>query len=395
MRKFLEWFLNFKVVLSLYILLAVSASLQSYFSGNKIIVTGEKIEYTKFNNYIIFKNSFSHLIENKDLYKPYSEEHWDLYKYTPTFALFFGFFHLFPDWFGLIVWNLLNALVLFFAIWFLPRLSERQKLIALLICTVELLTSLQNEQSNGLTAGLIILGFGFIERKQYWFSTLMMMLSVYIKLFGIVGFIIYIFYPNKWKTILASATWALILFALPLIVSVWDQYVFQLQSFITMLSSDHSMSYGLSVMGWLNSWFGLELNKIYTLLTGTVILLLPLFRVRMVESFSFRIFYLSSILIWLVIFNHKAESPTFIIAMAGIAIWHVSRITPLVFEQILIALAIIFTSLSPADIFPPYIRNNYFVPLMIKVVVPLIVWIVINFELWLLNRNASQELFRR
>ena len=45
------------------------------------------ITYTHYNNYIIFKQSYFHLIENKDLYTLYPNEHWDYYKYSPTFSL--------------------------------------------------------------------------------------------------------------------------------------------------------------------------------------------------------------------------------------------------------------------------------------------------------------------
>jgi hypothetical protein len=40
-----------------------------------------------YNNYIIFKQSFTHLYNHQDLYGAYSSEYWDLYKYTPTFAV--------------------------------------------------------------------------------------------------------------------------------------------------------------------------------------------------------------------------------------------------------------------------------------------------------------------
>lgn len=43
----------------------------------------------KYNNYVIFKMSFPHLVNNEDLYIVQPEEHWDLYKYTPTFAVLF------------------------------------------------------------------------------------------------------------------------------------------------------------------------------------------------------------------------------------------------------------------------------------------------------------------
>jgi len=47
--------------------------------------------YSHYNNYIIFKQSFYHLIAQKDLYIHYPQEQYDLFKYPPTFALLFVF----------------------------------------------------------------------------------------------------------------------------------------------------------------------------------------------------------------------------------------------------------------------------------------------------------------
>src|SRR4051812_12311034 len=73
------------------------------------------IGYTRYNNYLIFKQSFFHLIENHDLYKLYLREHHDYYKYSPAFSLLMFPFAYLPDPLGLFAWNLLNTLILFFA----------------------------------------------------------------------------------------------------------------------------------------------------------------------------------------------------------------------------------------------------------------------------------------
>ena len=47
-------------------------------------------------------------------------------------------------------------------------------------------------------------------------------------------------------------------------------------------------------------------------------------KVRRWGDADFRLRFLCSLLVFLVIFNHRSESPSFVIAMAGIAIWFVS-----------------------------------------------------------------------
>jgi len=72
----------------LYSLLALSCGTQAILSKPKYY-NGAKREYNQYNNYTIFEKSFYHLKDHQDLYKLYPDEQWDLYKYTPTFSVFF------------------------------------------------------------------------------------------------------------------------------------------------------------------------------------------------------------------------------------------------------------------------------------------------------------------
>ena len=361
-----------KTITILYILFALAAGVQSYFSPPKQFAEGDRY-YTCYNNYVIFKNSSVHLSEGKDMYVPYPVEQGDLYKYTPTFALFFQAFGVWPDLVGLCLWDLLNALILLFAVYRLPWFSVREKNIMLLLMLPELMTSLQNEQSNGLIAGLLILAFGFMERGRLLAAALAIMASAFIKLFGIVGLSLFIFYPQRWKSTLYSVLAALILASAPLMITSYTAYLEQLRSFVRMLGEDHSASYGFSVMGWLHSWFGVDGGKNIVLLAGMVLFLVPLIRFKNYGDHIFRLLHLTSILIWIVIFNHKAESPTFIIAMAGISIWYVTM--PKTFlNHVLLALAVVFTSLSPTDLFPAWLRHNVVIPYTLKAVPCIIIW---------------------
>ena len=82
--KKLNIFTDFRFVTGLYLLVAIAVSLQKYFLGEE-----------HYGNYLIFKNSFLHLIRSQDLYVLYPELKIDLFKYSPTFALLFFSFCLF------------------------------------------------------------------------------------------------------------------------------------------------------------------------------------------------------------------------------------------------------------------------------------------------------------
>jgi hypothetical protein len=380
---------NYKIITIIFLLLAIAASIQAVLLDSKTFKDGGS-KYTQYNNYKIFEYSFYHLKDGKDLYLNYLSEHYDLFKYTPTFAMFFGFFTLFPDWLGLSLWNMLNAIVFVLSIYYLPKLNDYQKGLILVICLIEMITSLQNSQSNVLIAGLIILAFGLLEKDRYLWASFMIVSAVFIKLFGLVAFSLFLFYPKKWKLAVYTAFWTLILFLLPLLYIGIDQYKFLLKSYLQMLTSDHTASYGYSAMGWLHAWFGIEMNKNFIVAIGVVLFMLPFLRFKQFSNYTFRLLALCSVLIWVVIFNHKAESPTFILAMAGVSIWFViSKKNYL--NVMLFTLAFILTSLSPTDIFPTYLHEEYVRPFMLKVFPIILIWLKITYDMLVLKDDKITD----
>ena len=380
---------NRKIIITVYIIVALASSIQSLI-GKKTFYEGG-VEYNGYNNYTIFEKSFEHLKKNQDLYTLYPKEHWDLYKYTPTFSVFFAGFNLLPDWLGLSLWNLLNALILLVAIYYLPRLSYCHKGLILLIILIELTTSMQSEQSNALIAGLIVLSFGLIERDKSFLATLCIVFSMFIKLFGIVGFVIFLFYPKKWKSVLYALFWCGVLFLLPLFFVHFEEYMKLLKSYLLLLTEDHNTSYGYSVMGWINSWFSIEINKNLIVAIGIIIFLLPIYKLKLYKEFIYKYLIVCSILIWIVIFNHKAESPTFILAMTGVALWFVQS-EKNTLNITLFTSAFIFTSLSPTDLFPSFIRNEFVKPYVLKALPCILIWIKLIYDLVRLRKeNITQN----
>ena len=370
---------NYKVFLVLFIFIGVVSSIQHLTSGTSV---HDKLglSYNHYNNYSIFKYSFQHLIEYKDLYIMHINDHFDLYKYTPTFSVFFGIFAVFPDWIGLNLWNIFNALILLVAIYYLPKFNSYQKGLILIIILLELITSIQNTQSNALIAALFVYAFGFLERRKYLLATLFITFSVFIKLFGIVGFALFILYPKKWKLALYSIFWLIMLSLVPLLFINVEQYKLLIYSYVDMLKNDHTDSYGYSVMGWLYTWFSLEFNKYIVVVIGAILFLLPMINISNYKYYSFRILALASILIWVVIFNHKAESPTFILAMTGGAIWFIISNKNLL-NNILFWIALVLTSLSPTDLFPSIIREEIVIPFVLKGVPCILIWCKIIFDM--------------
>lgn len=375
-KKLKKFSLNPKTILIVYILLAIGAGIHSYLIGPQMFA-GRL--YTHYNNYMTFKHSFIHLIQNKDLYIEYPDEHWDLYKYSPTFALFMAPFYYLPNLLGLILWDLINSMILYIAIKSL-QIDERTKSLILWFIAIELLTSIQNEQSNGLVAGLLILAFAMFEKDKPFLATLFISISAYVKIFGILGFILILFYPKKFKAISYSIFWMIIFALLPLVVISPSQLKFLYIRWFELLRWDYSESAGLSVMGWLISWFKLNPPKNLVVIIGAVIFLIPLLNFKSYENFIFRLTFLASILIWVVIFNHKAESPTYVIAISGVAIWYFAQKRKIENLALLI-FAFIFTSLSPTDLFPKFLRDSLVIPYVLKAVPCIFIWFKLSYDL--------------
>jgi hypothetical protein len=357
-----------------YLLITIIATTQGLTAGPKVYVPGGRA-YIDYNNFRIFKFSFYHLIHNRDIYQLFPNDHWDLYKYSPAFALCFGFLSWMPDIIGLFLWNVINSFCLFAGIRLLPDLSDEKKSFILLFCLLEMLLSIQNTQSNGLMAGLIVLAFAFAERRNYLLSTLCIVFSFYIKIYGALAFVMYLFYPGKLRLIGWSLFWMAFFALIPLVVVSGPQLLFLYNSWWHLLIDDRSASTGVSVMGIMVSWFHLPGAKNWVTLIGIGLFLLPLIHIGRYKDLSFRYLYLASMLIWMVIFNHKAESPTYIIVMAGIGIWYWSQQPASMTDRVLLILSFLLITMSVSDLVPAPVRNGFIRPYGIKGVMAIVVWV--------------------
>ena len=368
---------NPQFVFTLYVGVAIIGTLSKYLLEVNVI---NGIEYPRYNNFLIFKHSFNNLIAGKDLYIHHPELFRDLFKYSPTFALLMAPFAILPDLIGLLCWNLLNSLTLYFAISRLPLEGQNSRVYFHWFILIELTTSIQNFQSNALIAGLLIFAFCYLERRNVLLGSLCIILTVYIKLFGAVALILWLFYPEKGKFAAYSILWTMVLFLLPLIVVTPEQFMYLYQSWMNLLVNDYSSFFSLSIMGWLESWFQIKWPRIAVIATGGIVLVMPLIRRGAYGDRQFRLLFLASLMLWMIVFNHKAESPTFIIAMCGIGVWYFAQENRPV-HLILLLLAFFFTSLSVTDIVPKYIQDNFFDPYRIKGVPSIVIWFWCQYQL--------------
>ena len=289
--------------------------------------------YSHYNNYIIFKQSFFHLIARQDLYIHYPLEQYDLFKYPPTFALLFAPFSMLPDYLGYSVWTALNLLLPVFAIYKLQGVSSRVKAAMSALLLLEGFTSALNSQSNGLMLGLLLFAFVALQNGKISQAVLFIWLTAFIKLFGVLFFAMLLVFPGAFrKSLVRIPLIFVVLYLLPLPILGWDGLQKQYASMFNLLAHDHGYFVKYSVMGWLKQWFGLKPNKNLVLMLGLGMQCIPLlilivkqklWRNGSLERLNpdslerWQFLFAASWLLWMVIFNHMAESATYVIAVGG------------------------------------------------------------------------------
>ena len=107
-------------------------------------------------NFLLFRASFYRLIGGTSLYHPPPDQMTG-FLYSPTFALLFAPFAIWPVPLGLLFWNVVNTAALYSGLTRL--LSPAAARVALMIVFLDCVRSLQNSQSNALVTGLVLAAF--------------------------------------------------------------------------------------------------------------------------------------------------------------------------------------------------------------------------------------------
>jgi len=352
----------------------------------------------KIGNYYVYQNVFWHSLHGANLYSFYPNENLGSYLYGPLFSIIIAPFALLPDSTGALVWCLFNAYILFLAIRKLP-VSYKNQNIVLLFSAVEMMTSIQNMQINCLIASLIIFSFIFVHKGSDTWGTLCTVIGFLIKLYGIVGLVFFLFSKNKKQFIISFFCWLLILFLLPMLISS-PSFIFQsyIDWFHTLIVKNDvnklSDMQNISVMGMLGHiFYSQNLNRVIIFIAA-LLYLLPLLRIQQLKNLVFQLSYVSFALIGVVIFSSSAESPTYIIAVAGVGLWFVLQNPKRLPVILLLIFILIVTSLSSTDLFPKNLRLNFIQHYKLKALPCFLVWLLLVFQLLtkdFRNRRIANE----
>ena len=362
-----------RLVLALYVASAALVTVQQAILGHS-------------NNLSIFRSASLNLFAGRDLYAAHPEQHFDFYKYSPTFALLFAPLAYLPFALAFLCWSLLNGLLLWYA---LDRLlPEREATVALALLYLEVLLALQYGQSNALVAALMILAFVAFEGRRQVGAAVSITAGAAVKLFPLAALSLAVFHPRRLRFAAVFIAVFAAAFALPLVAIPLGDLLAQYRSWHAIEAKD-ALRRGYSLMHYTRAWFGVDWPNWPQQAAGTALLLLPLgLRPKRWASSAFRRLFLCSLLVYSVLFNHASESPSFVVAYAGIVIWYVSAPSSRLRTAIM-ALTLLVMVVHDVDVVPRWVKYEIFVPYRVKGIPCLVAWFVMQWELLAAPRHTG------
>ena len=86
---------------------------------------------------------------------------------------------------------------------------------------------------------------------------------------------------------------------------------------------------------------------------------------------------------------HASESPSFVVAYAGIVIWYVSS-PPSRMRTAVMALTLLVMVVHDVDVVPRWVKSDLLVPYRIKGIPCLVAWFVMQWELLVTARSTAR-----
>jgi hypothetical protein len=257
---------------------------------------------------------------------------------------------------------------------------------------LEILRAMQNAQSNALVAGLMVFAFLALERRNAWRAAVAIVAGASVKIFPLAALSFAIPRRRVWRTGVAAVVAGAVSLLLPLVVISPTALAAQYRSWRAVESSDAQQRW-FSVMELLHRWAGATWPNWPVQLAGTLLLLAPLaLRRERWEEHRFRLLYLCSVLIYVVLFNHQAERASYVIAFTGIAIWFAAE-PRATWRTALFALAFVTITLM-STLIPGSPKSP--TAMLYRLAGPsLLIWIAIQVELWRSTNDVSRAQSRQ
>ena len=331
------------------------------------LITLKEATRLSYNNFQIFSNGS---LDFWNGINPYSD--WnhlsilgkplDLFLYGPLFSVLFTPFALLPGWLGVFCWNIFTYTLFFFSVFTLPdKFSFVKKKFIFFFTVLLLFATLLSVQFNPIVAALFLFSFTLLEKKLGFWAVLLILISGFIKVYGIFQLAMLLFYPRFWKNVMYCFLIGIVLLLLPLIHIPVNELVAYYQSWIVtvMKHSDALRFYSIYRPICLFSKSIEPFIGFISIGVLVVILIFTLLKLKLFkESLAYRAQFLGIIMSWAILFGLSSERHTYVIAMVGYAIWYLN-IIPTRLDKVLLWLNFILLAVLPIDIICPWAISNF------------------------------------
>lgn len=340
--------------------------------------------------YHIYKSVFWNTIDQLSLYEFYDYLFGDCNHYGPVFAYVIAPFALLPDTWGMLLWECFLVAVFYIGVRYMP-LERWQKVFMFWFCAHEVLTPLFVEQFDLAMAGMLLLTFACVEKQKPVWAAFFIMLALFIKLYGVMGFAFFFFIEDKKKFLLACLGWGLLFFVAPMAISSPEYVVRQYAGWYNSLVAknvqnltEHFNTTNTSLLGMPRKISGnTGYSDLWFIIPGILLFLSPFTRIDQYKHTAFRYAMLASVAMFHLLFSTGTESYGYIAAMTAFVVWY----TTAPFQRgrwalYLLIYAFIFTSLCTSDVlFPRVIWKQLIEPYALKALPTTIMWFVLMWEM--------------
>ena len=326
----------------------------------------------------------------------------DYFLYSPLFSVLFTPFALLPGWLGVFCWNLFTYTLFYFSVFTLPdQFSFVKKKFIFFYSFLILMNTLLSVQFNPVVAALFLFSFTLLEKKKGFWAVFLILLSGFTKVYGIFQIGMLLFYPNLRKNILYTFLLGVVFLLLPLVKIPVSELITYYQSWIKVLMSHSSpVRFDVIYRPLYAFWNSVEpIMGIISLGFLFALFSLTLFKLKLFkESFPHRVQFLGIIMIWAILFGTSSEKHTYVIAMAGYAMWYLSSQNTRL-DKTLLWINFILLEIIPIDLFCPGSVSSFLLTrLNLGIIVFTITWGIMvykTFTSYLISQNLILELSKQ
>jgi hypothetical protein len=303
----------------------------------------------------------------------------DKFVYGPVFNVLFTPFAFLPQWLGPFMWNFMNFSLYFLAIFTLPdKFSKELKCKIFLFTLLILSTSLHSFQTNIMVAYIFLFAYSLLERDKPFWAILLILLSGFIKVYGIFQLGLLLCYPKFWRNAGYVMLGVVFFFLLPMIntqIGNWTDYYSSW--FDMMISHKEGRLLPWHTFYYMQPWGNIIFASIYIQIS-TLLALTVLFVMNHKRFFTdaFKLQALGILMGWIVLFSNAADTHTYLIAMLGFALWYWSRSERSTIDKVFFYALLVVVMVVPVDLLcPPTVMRFLFGTLSLHLWLVLINWL--------------------